>query len=176
MRALILRSDIFFYKNTSQIFTGLSVHFNGSSKIWDGPILNVYSHFLRMSHLLCTKTLPWLTDDVISQLFENNVNTTADFLRTKTTILESFCQLSMYEIDQTKVYFNSAIENEIISGMALINLTRGKSNTIKTHIKSFDKLLCGGLRLGQTLLVSHQYPQRNEIDQLIKKLCLWVLN
>lgn len=123
-----------------------------------------------MSQLLCSKSLPWLTDEVIVELSQHNVNNTADFLRTKNITLDDYCQLSLHQIDMTKMYLNSALENVIMTGRELIRLTRGKSNTIKTDIQSFDKLLCGGLRLGETLLVSHQYPQRNEIDKLIKKL------
>ena len=93
-----------------------------------------------------------------------------DFLRTSNTVLDAFCRLSFAEISQSKAFFTAAVEKQIFAGNDLFSLLAGKQNTVKTKIDAFDDLLCGGLRLGETLLVSHQYAQSKEMEALVTNI------
>jgi len=123
-----------------------------------------------MKDLLCAQSLPWLTNDVLAELASHNIHNTADFLRTSNAVLDAFCRLSSEEISQSKAFFTAAVGKQIFVGKDLFSLVAGKQNTVKTKIESFDGLLCGGLRLGETLLVSHQYAQNKEMEPLVTNI------
>jgi len=96
--------------------------------------------------------------------------TAADFLRASDVDIDSFCSLTRDEISQTKNYYQNLLTLETFSGSELLAVISSHRNFIETGHEKMDELLCGGLRLGESFLISHNYSQRGEIDTILKAL------